>query len=162
MIWGNWGPERLISSPRSHKQQEAELRPKFRAPSSPARTLNIIHNTPPEFLWQQSWVSRAYITLGLSLGHLNDSVSTGESLALLCAKYNFFLWSSLLVYRSLEFRRTSQGHKVILFTQRGLDPWCNHLHVKNTWFSLLHPRPHGIIPSNCSGTWAGRETNSSA
>lgn len=135
----------MISYPGSHR---VKLRLKFRALSSPTRTFPLSYNAPLVFLWKQGYVTIAYITLGFSLGYFNDSVSTGDSLALLLCKGQlpFFLWSNLSIYHSLEFIRVLQGHGMIVFhpkRPRSLTgPSLCQEYLVSPAPSLIH-RPHG-------------------
>lgn len=106
IIWGNWGPERLISYPRSHsRRQSRDWNTEFLVLQ--VEPCSLFPNTPLVLLWKQGYITIAYITLGLHLAHWSASVSTAENLALpWCeAQLPFSLQLSLLAYHYLEFIR---------------------------------------------------------
>lgn len=159
--------EGLISYPRSHRQQKAEQRLKFRAPTSPARTLPIISQYPSGIFMKMRTSNYSLYNSGVITGMFKwfnidggefGSAPVQSSTSLLSPVRPFVL----SFFRVCKFIIYISAHRVTLFTHRGLDAWWAHLCVRNTWFPLLHPWSTGLmgrIPSKCSGAWAGRRTN---
>lgn len=144
-IQGNWGPERLISYPRSHSLRRAEtiIQGSQFSSQDPVRY-------SPIPLWYFSEIKPYNYSLYNSrvftgtLKWLNIGWGVFGSADVQSASFPLSLVKPL-VYCHLECVRTSQGHRMVLFTHRSLGPWWEHLCIRNTWFPLFYPWSPGLM-----------------